>query len=118
MYKMVKIDPSEMCGHCLPLLNQIPEMQDYTSHEAFLFGKHEVKDCVRVSEPFVTRIPAVLFPLLSDAVGERHQRDPGRRDGTGEDHPVHRSHRHDDRKEGHGPLPGGGPALHFAQLDQ
>lgn len=60
---------------------------------------------------------SLLFPL-SDAVGEWHQWDPGWWDGIGKNHPVHRSCCHDDRKEGDGPLPGGGPSFHSAQLDQ
>lgn len=61
--------------------------------------------------PFMTR---VLPCVLSDAVGKWDQWDSGWWDGTGEDHPVHCPHCHDDRKKSHGPLPGGGPLVHPA----
>lgn len=86
----------------------------YTS-ATVTYGKRPVSQCPE-KQQFLTA--CVVPSVLSDAVGEWHQWDPGWWDGTGKDHPVHRSHRHDDRKESDGPLPGGGPSLHSAQLDQ
>lgn len=56
--------------------------------------------------------------VLLDAVGKWYQWNSGWWDGTGKDHPVHRSHCHDDRKKSHGPLPGCGPLVYPPQLDQ